>query len=181
MILYALLCGSLPFDDESIPNLFKKIKSGMYSLPNHLSQLARNLIPRMIEVDPMKRITIPEIRLHPWFQHKLPPYLRHRPELIEKHERVVDMEVINEVCKFGFKGISRAIVEAAARSSDREQAMLPKFSRDIRVAYELMLDHKHTRLRVMEVAQAIKEAASATPPAFSPGTSKGTTPNSHGR
>ena len=69
VILYALLCGSLPFDDESIPNLFKKIKSGMYSLPSHLSQLARNLIPRMLEVDPMKRITISEIRVHPWFQH----------------------------------------------------------------------------------------------------------------
>ena len=26
VILYALLCGSLPFDDENIPNLFKKIK-----------------------------------------------------------------------------------------------------------------------------------------------------------
>ena len=41
VILYALLCGSLPFDDESIPNLFKKIKSGMYSLPSHLSQASR--------------------------------------------------------------------------------------------------------------------------------------------
>lgn len=28
VILYALLCGSLPFDDENIPNLFKKIKVG---------------------------------------------------------------------------------------------------------------------------------------------------------
>lgn len=37
MILYALLVGSLPFDDENIPNLFKKIKNGIYSLPNHLS------------------------------------------------------------------------------------------------------------------------------------------------
>ena len=58
VILYALLCGSLPFDDESIPNLFKKIKSGMYSLPSHLSQLARDLIPRMLVVDPMKRVTV---------------------------------------------------------------------------------------------------------------------------
>lgn len=41
VILYALLCGSLPFDDESIPSLFKKIKSGMYSLPSHLSPLTR--------------------------------------------------------------------------------------------------------------------------------------------
>jgi 5'-AMP-activated protein kinase, catalytic alpha subunit len=54
VILYALLCGSLPFDDESIPSLFKKIKSGMYSLPSHLSPLTRDLIPRMLVVDPMK-------------------------------------------------------------------------------------------------------------------------------
>mmetsp|Transcript_20936 Transcript_20936/g.41889 ORF Transcript_20936/g.41889 Transcript_20936/m.41889 type:complete len:667 (+) Transcript_20936:611-2611(+) len=175
VILYALLCGSLPFDDELIPNLFKKIKSGMYSLPSHLSQLARNLIPRMLEVDPMKRITIPEIRLHPWFQHKLPPYLRHPPELMEKQERVVDPEVIEEVCKLPFRNISKKHVETAALLESRDNAA-PKSIRDLRVAYELILDNKHTRLRAMEVAQAIKDAASATPPAFSPGASRGTTP-----
>ena len=204
VILYALLCGSLPFDDESIPNLFKKIKSGMYSLPSHLSQLARNLIPRMLEVDPMKRITIPEIRLHPWFQHKLPPYLRHPPELMEKQERVVDSQVIDEVLKLPFDRayshlnssfvggadpnagggghpfITRELVEAAAALEDSRENDAPKLIRDLRVAYELILDHKHTRLRVMEVARAIQEAASATPPAFSPGASRGATPGGRG-
>lgn len=206
VILYALLCGSLPFDDESIPNLFKKIKSGMYSLPSHLSQLARNLIPRMLEVDPMKRITIPEIRLHPWFQHKLPPYLRHPPELIEKQERVVDPAVIDEVMKLPFHKayqhllngaimnglpssvpqnqptyplITRELVESAASLEDSREDGAPKILRDLRVAYELILDHKHTRLRVMEVARAIREAASATPPAFSPGGSRGATPGGY--
>mmetsp|Transcript_37624 Transcript_37624/g.80304 ORF Transcript_37624/g.80304 Transcript_37624/m.80304 type:complete len:698 (-) Transcript_37624:117-2210(-) len=205
VILYALLCGSLPFDDESIPNLFKKIKSGMYSLPSHLSQLARNLIPRMLEVDPMKRITIPEIRLHPWFQHKLPPYLRHPPELMEKQERVVDPAVIDEVMKLpfhkayqhltngGMNGIpsgipqnqpshpliTRELVESAASLEDSREDGAPKVLRDLRVAYELILDHKHTRLRVMEVARAIREAASATPPAFSPGGSRGATPGGY--
>jgi len=202
VILYALLCGSLPFDDESIPNLFKKIKSGMYSLPSHLSQLARNLIPRMLEVDPMKRITIPEIRLHPWFQHKLPPYLRHPPDLMEKQERVVDPQVIDEVMKLPFHKaydhlngsgssghkstvpqhplITRELVEAAAALEDSRENDAPKFVRDLRVAYELILDHKHTRLRVMEVARAIQEAASATPPAFSPGASRGASPGRSG-
>lgn len=207
VILYALLCGSLPFDDESIPQLFKKIKSGMYSLPTHLSQLARNLIPRMLEVDPMKRITIPEIRLHPWFQHKLPPYLRHPPELMEKQERIVDQEVIDEVMRLpfhkaygnvsqpnpGLNGgavnmpqhqfpsgiVTRDLVERAAALEDSRDSDAPKLLRDLRCAYELILDHKHTRLRVMEVARAIKEAASATPPAFSPGGSRGTTPGGH--
>lgn len=62
VILYALLCGSLPFDDENIPNLFKKIKGGIYNLPSHLSPGARDLIPRMLLVDPLQRITLPEIR-----------------------------------------------------------------------------------------------------------------------
>ena len=63
VILYALLCGSLPFDDESIPNLFKKIKGGIYNLPSHLSPGARDLIARMLLVDPLKRVTISEIAL----------------------------------------------------------------------------------------------------------------------
>jgi 5'-AMP-activated protein kinase, catalytic alpha subunit len=197
VILYALLCGSLPFDDESIPNLFKKIKSGMYSLPTHLSQLAKNLIPRMLEVDPMKRITIPEIRMHPWFQHKLPPYLRHPPELMEKQERIVDQEVIDEVMELPFHKayghhLSQMGNMVGSGGANGQQPRLPVVTRELvetaaaledsRDTYELILDHKHTRLRVMEVARAIKEAASATPPAFSPGGSRGTTPgggNSH--
>lgn len=52
-----------------------------------LLQLARDLIPRMLVVDPMKRITIPEIRRHPWFTHKLPSYLSRPPFKIEKEVR----------------------------------------------------------------------------------------------
>ncbi|VDQ07368.1 unnamed protein product [Trichobilharzia regenti] len=37
LILYALLCGTLPFDDEHIPTLFKKIKAGYFHLPETLS------------------------------------------------------------------------------------------------------------------------------------------------
>ncbi|RDY00133.1 SNF1-related protein kinase catalytic subunit alpha KIN10, partial [Mucuna pruriens] len=68
VILYFLLCGTLPFDDEKIPNLFNKIKGGIFILPSHLSPGARDLIPKMLCVDPVKRMTIPEIRQHPWFQ-----------------------------------------------------------------------------------------------------------------
>jgi len=74
--------------------------------------------------------------------------------------------------------VSRDLVERAAALEDSRDSDTPKLVRDLRCAYELILDHKHTRLRVMEVARAIKEAASATPPAFSPGGSRGATPGS---
>ena len=54
VILYALLCGSLPFDDENIPNLFKKIKGGIFTLPGHMSDDIKDLISRMLVVDPLQ-------------------------------------------------------------------------------------------------------------------------------
>ena len=51
------------------------MQGGIYTLPSHLSVDARDLIPRMLIVDPTKRMTIPEIRAHAWFQAHLPRYL----------------------------------------------------------------------------------------------------------
>ncbi|PWN18314.1 Pkinase-domain-containing protein [Microstroma glucosiphilum] len=75
VILYVMLCGRLPFDDEYIPTLFKKINSGIYTLPSYLPQEAASLLSAMLVVDPVKRITIAEIRQLPWFQKDLPRYL----------------------------------------------------------------------------------------------------------
>ncbi|EQC38348.1 CAMK/CAMKL/AMPK protein kinase [Saprolegnia diclina VS20] len=156
VILYALLCGALPFDDESIPNLFKKIRGGMYSLPSHLSEHARDLIPRMLVVDPMKRITIPEIRQHPWFQTNLPPYLQHPPESIEQVAMVLDDDVVTQCLALNFPGVSReAIVHC----------VLNKEHGPLRVAYDLMLDHKNAKKRIDELRNTKK--LDMTPKTFS--------------
>lgn len=76
VILYVLLVGRLPFDDDFIPTLFKKINSGSFHLPSFLSPGAKSMITRMLKVDSMKRITIPEIRQDPWFNENLEEYLK---------------------------------------------------------------------------------------------------------
>lgn len=77
-ILYALLCGRLPFDDANVGSLFRAIKAGQFELPLHLSLKARDLLKRMLTVDPLSRITIAEIREHQWFSLHVPiPFIRH--------------------------------------------------------------------------------------------------------
>lgn len=76
VILYVLLVGRLPFDDEYIPALFKKIAQGNYVVPSYLSQGAVRLIKKMLVVNPVNRITIQEIRQDPWFMKDLPEYLQ---------------------------------------------------------------------------------------------------------
>ncbi|GAA5926949.1 hypothetical protein JCM3775_007087 [Rhodotorula graminis] len=75
VILYVMLCGRLPFDDDHIPLLFKKINGGIFSLPPFLSAEARSLLSRMLTVDSNKRIKLHELRQLPWFQKDLPSYL----------------------------------------------------------------------------------------------------------
>ncbi|WVQ97489.1 hypothetical protein IAU59_004603 [Kwoniella sp. CBS 9459] len=81
VIMYVLLCGKLPFDDEHIPTLFKKIENGVFHIPSHVSDPARHLLKRMLDVDPLKRATIAEIRQMPFFQENLPRYLEPLPEM----------------------------------------------------------------------------------------------------
>ncbi|KAJ5572500.1 hypothetical protein N7450_009484 [Penicillium hetheringtonii] len=80
VILYVLLVGRLPFDDDYIPALFKKIAAGNFHVPSYISPGAARLIRSMLQVHPVHRITIEEIRRDSWFTKNLPKYLEPPPE-----------------------------------------------------------------------------------------------------
>lgn len=73
VILYAMLSGYLPFDDDAdnedgadIVKLYKYICSNPLTFPEYVSPLARDLLRRIIVPDPAKRIGMKEIKNHPW-------------------------------------------------------------------------------------------------------------------
>ncbi|GAA5816902.1 hypothetical protein MFLAVUS_010437 [Mucor flavus] len=72
VILYALLTGHLPFDDENIRQLLKKVKSGKYVMPDNISRSAQDLIRRILVVDPSRRLNMQQIMAHPWFRETEP-------------------------------------------------------------------------------------------------------------
>ena len=69
VILYALLTGRLPFDEEdgNIRNLLLKVQSGKYEMPgdDEISHEAQDLIAKILTVDPEQRIKTREILKHP--------------------------------------------------------------------------------------------------------------------
>ncbi len=74
----------------SLVVLFVPLQDGIYTLPCHLSMQARDLITRILKTDPLRRITISEIRCHPWFQVHLPLYLAvPPPEYAQQLKRVL--------------------------------------------------------------------------------------------
>lgn len=65
VILFALLTGRLPFDDENIRNLLLKVQAGTFEMPEELSEEAQDLIWQMLTVDPMLRIRTADVLTHP--------------------------------------------------------------------------------------------------------------------
>ncbi|KAJ6830176.1 uncharacterized protein M6B38_355180 [Iris pallida] len=76
--LYVMLVGAYPFEDPQDPKNFRKtigrIMAIQYKIPDHirLSQDCKHLLSQIFVTNPTKRITIREIRNHPWFLKNLP-------------------------------------------------------------------------------------------------------------
>ena len=67
IVLYAMLCGYLPFEEADNEKLYKKITEGKFKTPNFLSDSAKDFLHRILTTDPKNRITIPQMKKHPWF------------------------------------------------------------------------------------------------------------------
>eukprot|EP01087_Luapelamoeba_hula_P017488 TRINITY_DN5518_c0_g1_i1.p1 TRINITY_DN5518_c0_g1~~TRINITY_DN5518_c0_g1_i1.p1 ORF type:complete len:488 (+),score=56.49 TRINITY_DN5518_c0_g1_i1:105-1568(+) len=135
VILYALVCARLPFDDKNIPNLFKKIRQGLYTIPSHVSAECRDLIDSTLVVDPMKRASMQQIKSHPWFQPNLPAYLRYTPLHTALTLENLDEASLQELMmKFR---VTR--IQALAALLDPDDCAEAK---DLRVAYDLIFDSK---------------------------------------
>ncbi|KAF8379178.1 hypothetical protein HHK36_028607 [Tetracentron sinense] len=76
--LYVMLVGAYPFEEPEDPRNFRKtigrIMSVQYSIPDYVRVSAdcRHLLSQIFVANPSKRVTIPEIKRHPWFLKNLP-------------------------------------------------------------------------------------------------------------
>ncbi|ORY33799.1 hypothetical protein BCR39DRAFT_519287 [Naematelia encephala] len=108
VILFALLTGRLPFDDENIRVLLQKVKNGRFAMPADLPADAKDLITRMLVVDPEKRITMAEIMRHPFFQRRQDTDSGRRLHVVEpprleeiarpvRSEREIDRDILRNL------------------------------------------------------------------------------------
>ncbi|KAJ1800278.1 Serine/threonine-protein kinase, partial [Coemansia sp. RSA 2399] len=109
VVLYVLVCGKVPFDDQSMPALHAKIKRGHVEYPAWLSPECKHLLSRLLVVTPQRRATMGEAVRHPWMCKGYPDsqlvnsYLPERMPLVSREQ--IDRDVVHEMAQyigFGF-------------------------------------------------------------------------------
>jgi 5'-AMP-activated protein kinase, catalytic alpha subunit len=72
IILYAMSCGYLPFEDPNTNKLYKKILNCDYLIPGFISSNCKDLIKKILNTDPVQRFSMKDIKTHEWFNQVKP-------------------------------------------------------------------------------------------------------------
>ena len=103
IILFALICGFLPFEDPDTTELYKKILKGQYHIPSFVSKDARDLIKSIMIQDPKKRATPPQIRAHPWFQNTYKPVNASKGLIVGHSHMLYEEAILQKLEQKGFE------------------------------------------------------------------------------
>ncbi|XP_008220684.1 PREDICTED: CBL-interacting serine/threonine-protein kinase 5-like [Prunus mume] len=84
VVLFVLLAGFLPFQDENLMKMYRKVFKAEFECPPWFSTEAKRLVSKLLVSDPEKRITIPAIMRVPWFRKGFT-----RPVAFSVHQELV--------------------------------------------------------------------------------------------
>ena len=94
IILYAMLCGTLPYSESQEDIIVKKIKTHDYVIPNYLSKEAKDLLNHILIINPKERYNIKQIQNHPWFNLVKPhmfPGINLEEDIIPVDDKILDI------------------------------------------------------------------------------------------
>ncbi|CAL5085868.1 unnamed protein product [Urochloa decumbens] len=119
VILYVMLTGNLPFDDQNVVVLYQKILKGNAHIPKWLSQGAQDMLRKILDPNPITRIDVDGIRAHDWFKQGYAPAVpfnddedisRDEGSLnMTEHNCIQDSIAINQINAFQLIGMSSCL------------------------------------------------------------------------
>jgi serine/threonine protein kinase len=141
IILFAMVTASLPFDGESSVIVLKKIVKGEFNMPAYLPTELKDLIRKMLNVNPSQRITIPDIKKHPWYklgaskEDMEEPVLSIEPFNVTLDEIQSDKPMLDNLKLLGWE------------ESQLIDDLLAKEMNQAKIFYKYLNEHKHNKIQ----------------------------------
>ncbi|KAK3189693.1 hypothetical protein Dsin_029254 [Dipteronia sinensis] len=96
VILYVLLAGFLPFQDDNIVAMYRKIYRGDFKCPPWFTSEARRLVTKLLDPNPSTRINIAKIMDSSWFKKSIPKTVKSNKEIeFETGDKSKEPEILN--------------------------------------------------------------------------------------
>ncbi|KHJ43853.1 kinase domain protein [Trichuris suis] len=156
VILYALLVGALPFDDDNLRHLLEKVKRGVFHIPHFVPAECQSLLRGMIEVNVARRMTLDAVFRHPWVAggskltvQRSSPMLKVVQTLVIPSEECIDVDVLRHMISLSCFGDKENIVQQLLNTKHNTE----------KVVYFVLLDRKFRKpLNEEDAAVSVKNA-----------------------
>lgn len=170
-----------------MPTLFRKIKAGVFDIPDYLNKSVVTLLVHMLLIDPMKRATMEDIkydflvskllfsiifssqRNHEWFKKDLPAYLFPSPTASDGS--FIDIDAVNEVCEVRLYFVPKCpkltlcLQKFSVTDKEVHNALLSGNAHDqLAIAYHLIVDNKRIEDETAKLDLKDLYLASSPPP-----------------
>ena len=127
VILFAMLCGYLPFEDDENDTdvLFNEIIKNKIDYPYFLSRLSLDILQKILVSDPLKRITIDEIKKHEFYlrgEEIFKSIFEERSEEEDIKHKEKEKEKKQEILKEKEKEKNKEIIKDKDKSKEKEIA-----------------------------------------------------------
>ena len=137
IVLFYMLSGNFPFEDISNDKLYKKILKGKFEMPKYFSKDAKDLINKILVVNPKKRISLKNIKSHQWILN----YLKKNKNFekifkniglnVGKYVIPIDEDIVNEINN-----------RYKANKVEIRKSILYNITNDLSTLYYLILNKK---------------------------------------
>ena len=149
VLLYTLLCGCLPFCDDNIGMLHKKMQSGMYEKPEWLSEVSIEMLDQLLQADPERRITVTQLLNHPWVLQDC------RPDYLVEWEKSFQMQELDDEC------VAETAV-SVGQSTEAMNSCLSAWQYDYNTATYLLLRQRKQRSQTLKSLSDIQSVPGTT-------------------
>ena len=147
IILYAMLCGYLPFDGDNNQEIFQSIVECKPEFPDFLEDDSINLLIWILNSEPKDRISIEEIKCHPF-------YLKGKSYYTIQYEEsdTSDMERTNDFYDINYikKGYSLDKRKYGYSTNRRKKGNLYTFNNINNIKRFKMRDNKHLKNNIYQ-------------------------------
>lgn len=139
VILFAMLCGYLPFSESNEDINCRNIIEGNFEIPDYLSPGVVDLLANVLKIDPVERYDIQQVRQHTWFNLIAPQTC---PGIVlEYHKIPIDKTLFSEILKEHFSIDNAKVISMCFESN--KLIMSPDLQKEEQLDYEKICDLKN--------------------------------------
>ena len=127
IVLFTMVCGYLPYEEETNEKLCKKIFSTKLEIPERITPQCKDLLMKLLEINPKKRPSLEEIKNHKFLNYGVIWYKEHFCKIMKKYElkkENINLDILDNMNKYGIEDSNENIINDILNDKHNKNTMI---------------------------------------------------------